>query len=33
MIMQGRVEAGVTWQSEAGFQEQNGHPAMLRSRR
>jgi molybdate transport system substrate-binding protein len=25
-IMQGRVEAGVTWQSEAMFQEQVGHP-------
>lgn len=25
-IMQGRVDAGVTWQSEAVFQEQAGHP-------
>src|SRR3984885_6806968 len=25
-VMQGRVEAGVTWQSEAMFQEQVGHP-------
>jgi ABC-type molybdate transport system substrate-binding protein len=25
-LMQGRVEAGVTWQSEALFQEQVGHP-------
>ena len=25
-LMQGRVEAGVTWQSEAMFQEQVGHP-------
>ena len=25
-IMQGRVDAGVTWQSEAEFQEQIGHP-------
>jgi molybdate transport system substrate-binding protein len=25
-IMQGRVDAGVTWQSEAVFQEQTGHP-------
>ena len=25
-IMQGRVDAGVTWQSEAEFQEQAGHP-------
>jgi molybdate transport system substrate-binding protein len=25
-LMQGRVEAGVTWQSEAVFQEQAGHP-------
>lgn len=25
-IMQGRVQAGVTWQSEALFQEQVGHP-------
>jgi ABC-type molybdate transport system substrate-binding protein len=25
-LMQGRVEAGVTWQSEAMFQEQAGHP-------
>ncbi len=25
-IMQGRAEAGVTWQSEAMFQEQAGHP-------
>jgi ABC-type molybdate transport system substrate-binding protein len=25
-LMQGRVEAGVTWQSEAMFQEQSGHP-------
>jgi ABC-type molybdate transport system substrate-binding protein len=25
-IMQGRVDAGVTWQSEAVFQEQVGHP-------
>lgn len=25
-IMQGRVDAGVTWQSEAVFQEQIGHP-------
>jgi molybdate transport system substrate-binding protein len=24
--MQGRAEAGVTWQSEAVFQEQAGHP-------
>jgi ABC-type molybdate transport system substrate-binding protein len=24
--MQGRVDAGVTWQSEALFQEQDGHP-------
>jgi molybdate transport system substrate-binding protein len=24
--MQGRVDAGVTWQSEAVFQEQVGHP-------
>ncbi len=24
--MQGRAEAGVTWQSEAIFQEQAGHP-------
>jgi ABC-type molybdate transport system substrate-binding protein len=24
--MQGRAEAGVTWQSEAMFQEQAGHP-------
>jgi ABC-type molybdate transport system substrate-binding protein len=24
--MQGRVDAGVTWQSEAIFQEQAGHP-------
>jgi molybdate transport system substrate-binding protein len=26
LIMQGRVDAGVTWQSEAEFQEQVGHP-------
>jgi molybdate transport system substrate-binding protein len=25
-MMQGRVDAGVTWQSEAEFQEQDGHP-------
>ena len=25
-LMQGRVQAGVTWQSEAMFQEQIGHP-------
>ena len=25
-LMQGRAEAGVTWQSEAVFQEQAGHP-------
>ncbi len=25
-LMQGRAEAGVTWQSEAMFQEQSGHP-------
>jgi molybdate transport system substrate-binding protein len=25
-IMQGQVQAGVTWQSEARFQEQTGHP-------
>jgi molybdate transport system substrate-binding protein len=25
-IMQGRVDAGITWQSEAVFQEQAGHP-------
>jgi len=25
-IMQGRVAAGVTWRSEAMFQEQSGHP-------
>jgi molybdate transport system substrate-binding protein len=25
-IMQGKVQAGVTWQSEAMFQEQTGHP-------
>jgi molybdate transport system substrate-binding protein len=25
-LMQGRAEAGVTWQSEAMFQEQAGHP-------
>jgi ABC-type molybdate transport system substrate-binding protein len=25
-IMQGKVQAGVTWQSEAAFQEQAGHP-------
>jgi ABC-type molybdate transport system substrate-binding protein len=25
-LMQGRAQAGVTWQSEAVFQEQNGHP-------
>ncbi|CAB3774138.1 substrate-binding domain-containing protein [Paraburkholderia humisilvae] len=25
-IMQGKVQAGVTWQSEAAFQEQIGHP-------
>jgi molybdate transport system substrate-binding protein len=26
LLMQGRVDAGVTWQSEALFQEQDGHP-------
>ena len=25
-LMQGRAQAGVTWQSEAVFQEKNGHP-------
>jgi ABC-type molybdate transport system substrate-binding protein len=25
-LMQGKVQAGVTWQSEAMFQEQAGHP-------
>ena len=25
-LMQGKVDAGVTWQSEAKFQEQDGHP-------
>ena len=29
LLMQGRVDAGITWQSEALFQEQDGHPIRL----